>query len=410
MTGCAKKIILLVFSSLLVSCSGVAKKKTGAPLMFQVTPVQFLSPDDADFNTLNSVLNRHIDYWKQRPFKVIRFGDSHFVSGEDYLRALQKAYWVLKKEGKAGMLSYLQDHFVFLSVKGEAPGSAFFTSYFEPLLEARHKRDDQFWQPIYELPKDMVVIDMGEWAKSFPQWSVWEDRSTEKKSRTAVLRGRLASATGNQPPRVTPYWSREEIDVQGKMRNKAQVLGYLDPVDSFFLQIQGSGALKFKNGQVVRVGYAAQNGHPYTAIGKFMFPVIPRSEMSLQTIEEYLRRLSANERQEFLSRNSSYVFFRKLKGRGETYMGTEVVDGRTIATDTAYYPKGTLAWISIPGVANLKSGQPVSRLVIDQDTGGAIRGPGRVDLFWGQGENAKKAAGDVKHEGKLFYLFPKSSL
>ena len=414
MRGWGKPFVFTLGLMAVISCTGPGKKpvKTGSDgLAFQESPVVFSGSDDGNARTLKKVLKTHIVYWKQRPSKRIRFGVSHEIRGRDYVRSLEKALWVFERDGKQALLDFLKNNFVFLSVKekGAEAGKAFFTSYFEPVMPARKFRDDRFWQPIYEIPEDMVVVDMGAWARTFPRWSVWQDRSTEKKSRSAVLRGRLASASGDQPPRITPYWSREEIDVQGRMHKNARVLAYLDPIDSFFLQIQGSGALKFKNGRVLRVGYAAQNGHPYTAIGKFMFSAIPRSEMSLQSIEEYLRRLSAEDRQAFLNRNASYVFFRKLRGRGETYMGTEVVDGRTIATDTSYYPKGTLAWISIPGVSNDKSGQPISRLVVDQDTGGAIRGAGRVDLFWGQGDQAKEAAGGVKHPGELFHLFPKSS-
>ncbi len=400
-------VLWVLFLGAMSGCTGPGKKAKRAqrdPLVFQVTPAAFSGSDDADIRSLKAVLKSHIQYWKQQDEGVLRFGESHSIGTRDYLRSLQKIQWVLEKEGISELLSYLSNNFVFLSVKevGVPAGSAFFTSYFEPLL------DDRFWQPLYETPRDMVVVDMEAWAQAFPRWSVWQNRSTEKKSASAVLRGRLISDTEGQLPRILPYWSREEIDAQGVMHKNAQILAYLDPIDSFFLQIQGSGALKFKDGKVLRVGYAAQNGHPYTAIGKFMFSVIPRSKMSLQAIEEYLRRLPAGERQSFLNRNASYVFFRKLKGRGETYMGTEVVDGRTIATDTSYYPKGTLAWISIPGVE--VSGQSISRFVMDQDTGGAIRGAGRVDLFWGQGEEAKKAAGGVKHKGELFYLFPQSAL
>lgn len=411
-----KKLYILncVVLLLLVAC-GTSQKKSKAviaPIAFQMSPAVFSVTDEASASSLKKVLQSHIAYWKVRKQKWIRFGEQYQIQGGDYVRALQKALWVLEKEGKAKLLEHLSEEFVFLSAdeKGKPPGTAFFTSYFEPVLPASLVRDDRYWQPLYEIPKDMLNVDMGAWAKAFPRWSVWSDRVTEKKSRSAILRGRIINKEV-VPPKVVPYWSRKEIDEQGMLGDKARVIAYLDPVDSFFLQIQGSGALMFPSGVVIRVGYAAQNGHPYTAIGKHMFDVIPRSEMSMQSIEDYLHRISAQERQEFLNLNPSYVFFRKLQGRGVTYMGTEVVDGRTIATDTSWYPKGTLAWISIPGVdSTSEGGGAISRLVMDQDTGGAIRGSGRVDLFWGQGEDAKMQAGKVKNPGQLFHLFPKTGL
>jgi len=191
-------------------------------------------------------------------------------------------------------------------------------------------------------------------------------------------------------------------------------LAWVDPIDAFFLEIQGSGVVKFPNGKELRLGYAAQNGHPYVPIGKHLIGVIPKEKITLRAIEDHLRSLPPEESRKIMNLNPSYVFFRKLQGAGLTYFGTEVSAGRTIATDQAFFPKGALAYLEFekPNFSSAVDAEPVSwtktaRFVFDQDTGGAIRGPHRVDLFWGKGSDAKQAAGVMKGKGRLVYMVPR---
>ena len=147
----------------------------------------------------------------------------------------------------------------------------------------------------------------------------------------------------------------------------------------------------------------------------FLLDKIPKEKMSQQAIESHLRSLPDQEARELLNKNPSYVFFRPLCTAGLTYFGTEVVPGRTIATDPVYFPKGALAFLEFekPRFEKSSSVEPAefikaSRFVLDQDTGGAIRGPGRVDLFWGRGADAKQSAGVIRGKGHLFYFVPRS--
>ncbi len=193
-------------------------------------------------------------------------------------------------------------------------------------------------------------------------------------------------------------------------------MAWADPIDLFFLEIQGSGSLKFKSGAKMRIGYDGQNGYPYYPIGRSLKPILGEDGITLQTIESYLRSLSAEEAEQIMAENRSYIFFRKLEGRGETFFGTQLVDRRVIATDPKYFPKGALAFVEYqrPEFLDSNAMTPSAWLstrhfVFDQDVGGAIRGPGRMDLFWGQGSLAKQSAGVIKNVSTLTYLVPRDS-
>ena len=234
--------------------------------------------------------------------------------------------------------------------------------------------------------------------------------------RPNYLLGRLSkdkSNRGNQL--IVPYYSRKEIDSDMTLSQKELALCYVDPIDSFFLQIQGSGSVRMPDGEIISLGYDGQNGRKYVAIGKHLLDSIPLDEMSMQRIESHLKSLDKKEMQKILNMNSSYVFFKRLNGRPITSNGTKVVDGRTIATDAKFLPKGALGYLIFnkPKLAKPEDdipteSQKTSRFVIDQDTGGAISGGGRVDLFWGVGKEAKKYAGVLRDIANLYYLAPKA--
>lgn len=210
-------------------------------------------------------------------------------------------------------------------------------------------------------------------------------------------------------------FSRKEIDSENKLADKKLEMAWLDPVDAFFIQIQGSGVIEFDDGSSLHIGFASNNGHPYRSIGKSLTDVIALPEMSMQRIRAYLKTLSSEKQQEILNQNPSYVYFKKLDSEALTYAGMNAVAGRTMATDFNFFPKGALAFLDIEepmfdSSADLKpiAWKKKSRFVFDQDTGGAIRGGGRVDLFFGNDEHAYQKAGVMKQMGKLYYLVPKS--
>jgi len=295
-------------------------------------------------------------------------------------------------------LEWIKNNFDFYEVYGGNDwGEVMSTGYYEPQVLGSHTKTKAFSQALYSTPNNLVSINLNHFKNNLA-----------KGESSSILKGRI------EKNNIVPFYTRKEIDSDGKLENLNLELAWLDPIDAFFIQIQGSGGIEFDTGEKIRVGYDGQNGHAYASLGKFLKHVIPIKEMSMQKIRAYLNTLGPKAQQEVFNKNPSYVFFKKLDSNALTYAGMEVSDGRTIATDLNFFPKGALAFLDIeePQFKTLADSVPTSwlslpRLVFDEDTGGAIRGGGRVDLYFGQGEDAAQKAGVMKQPGKLYYLVPK---
>jgi membrane-bound lytic murein transglycosylase A len=217
--------------------------------------------------------------------------------------------------------------------------------------------------------------------------------------------------------RVIPYYTRAEIDGEQKLEGAECKLVWLrDPVDIFFLHIQGSGMIRMPGGQYRRVGYAGTNGRPYRSIGKDLLDkgVLKPEEISLQTIREYLRG-HPEVRNEIMWRNESYVFFRWVKEGPVGSLNVPLTAGRSIAMDGRYQPRGALAFLfsekpQLDLKGEVRGWEPLHRWVLNQDTGGAIKGVGRVDLFCGTGEAAESIAGRLKQDGKIYFLIKRGTI
>jgi len=184
-------------------------------------------------------------------------------------------------------------------------------------------------------------------------------------------------------------------------------------VDVAFFQIKGSGRIMLPGGESIAVGYAASNGRPYRSIGRYMYKngLIPKEQLSMQGIRKYLREHPGRV-QEVLDYNPSYVFFTRRDTGPVGNIGVQVTPGRTVALDARLFPKGALAFMCcekpvLDGRGDIVEWKKFCRFVVNQDTGGAIKGAGRADLFWGSGPYAEMAAGHLKHEGDLYILIPK---
>ncbi|MCB9026461.1 MAG: MltA domain-containing protein [Bdellovibrionaceae bacterium] len=373
--------------------------------------------DDLPLKSLVHGIQQSIDKLEKDNDGELRFGPK-LVKKSDYAKALKSLLaQILKVETKAEFLSYVRQNFDFYEVYGSKQwGEVFITSYYDPVIQGALKPNKELNQALYKTPSDLVTINIGKYADVFPKWNVFAESVLEQKSRKPIVRGRLLkSKNDNGVPEVVPYLSRQEIDQMQSLKGLGLELVYVSPIDSFFLQIQGSGTVKLPSGKEIRVGYDSQNGHPYVAIGAHLLDAIPLKEMSLQRIEQHLKTLTKEKQQEILNKNPSYVFFRELKGSSQTFFSTDVIPGRTIATDYGIFPKGVLAFLEFekPIFATKESDEPsswekTSRLVFDHDTGGAIRGPARLDLYWGKGPEAKQSAGVMKGWGRLTYLVPKN--
>ena len=263
------------------------------------------------------------------------------------------------------------------------------TGYYEPKLYGNRVKTTRFRYPLYGVPDDLLTIDLSE---VYPQL------------KDLRLRGRL------QGNRVTPYYNRGEIE-NGKALLRGRELFWVDnAVDLFFLQIQGSGRIELPDGSLVKVGYADQNGHPYTSIGRKLVEMgaFTLEEASMQKIKLWAEQNPA-KLNSLLDQNSSYVFFRELPvGTLSAIgaLGVPLTDEYSLAIDPRTIPLGAPVFLS---TTFPNSAEPLNRLMLAQDTGGAIRGAVRGDLFWGYGEHAGEQAGRMKQIGQMWALFPKGA-
>lgn len=407
----ASLLFVASLSALYVSC----EKPPAVTDPEDMSPVSVVPEIDDDLFPagLKESINSTVAKLSQRKNYSLAFGNT-VVSGQDY--ALSLVYLLEKLEdgiSKEAFIDEVRKNFDFYGFPGKTRGGVFITSYFSPVLSASDVRTSRHSQALYASPDDLVRVRMDKYIREFERFSFLEDDRVAK-SKFKSLFGRVISVGHGKARELVPYYSRKDIDSSEKLAGKNLEIAWLDAVDAFFLQIQGSGKLRFSDGREMVVGYSSQNGHGYVAIGKFLLNHIPREKMSLWAIENHLRSLSYKEMRKILYKNPSYIFFRELSGNPETAFGTEVVDGRTIATDEVFFPKGALGFMRFespvfetPVSVEPSDWKPVSRFVSNHDSGGAIKGARRVDLFWGEGKDASRHAGVMKNWGELFCLVPK---
>lgn len=262
-----------------------------------------------------------------------------------------------------------------------------FTGYYEAELHGSRTRGGNYQTPIYARPNDMVTANLGDFRE---EW----------KGKTLV--GRVVDG------RLRPFPARAEIEAGALEGEGLELLWVDDPIDAFFLHIQGSGRVAMNDGQIVRLGYAGQNGHAYVAIGRELIArgAIPREHMSMQAIRGWLEN-NPGEAADLMATNPSFVFFRELTKPGPIgAQGVPLTPGRSLAVDLKFIPLGVPLWLDTTDP--LSPEKPLRRLVVAQDTGGAIKGPVRGDLFWGFGDDAATRAGTMKQSGRYYLLLPKS--
>jgi membrane-bound lytic murein transglycosylase A len=290
---------------------------------------------------------------------------------------------------------YVRENFTFFS--STAP-QVVFTGYYEPLLRGSRHESPQFPYPLYGRPGDLVTVDL-------QQYYFYK----EQNGLPNQIKGRVDTSN-----RLVPYYSREEIDFKSKLAGRGLEIVWIDSlVDIFFLHVQGSGIVQLEDGSQIFVGYADQNGQPFRSTGKFMLEkqLIDRSQLSLQGMKAFLKD-HPEAIPEALIANPSYIFFQVNQQSATGTFGARLTPWRSIATDPRLFPLGVLAYIEcekpIFDPQNCIVGwEKFGRFVLNQDTGGAIRGADRVDLFTGHGELSELVAGNMKQKGQLFFLLKK---
>lgn len=358
-------------------------------------PPDTLFADDLDAASLALAIDRSLLY-----FDRAEEGEPLQVGGKIYSpRDLRESLVWLRQQldgdlSPAERMQKVKEAFdVYRSPGSDGKGAVLVTGYFEPVMEGSLVRTDKFRYPLYRAPDDAVVAYLGKF---------------HEKYRGDRLVGRLKNGE------FVPYLSRREIDKEGLLAGRNLEIAWVaDPVDLFFLHIQGSGKIRLPDGALLQVSYAQANGRPFRSVSRYLLEKgrITEKDLSYLAVKKYLRE-HPQELGEILAYNESYVFFRTVDKGPVGALGVTVTPGRSIATDPEVFPRGGLALLRArkPVLApdgTVRQWEPMTRLVLNQDAGGVIKGPGRVDLFCGTGEEAEYLAGSLKERGEMFFLLPR---
>jgi membrane-bound lytic murein transglycosylase A len=302
-------------------------------------------------------------------------------------RAPCRALADLPAGDSAALRAALERHFVPFAAESRDGPEGLFTGYYEASLEAARERRGPYQHPIYARPDDLVTADVARF------------RADLKATRIV---GRV------QDQRLVPYYTRAEIwDGAFQGREELPLFYADDPVDVFFLHVQGSGVVNLPDGSRQRVGYAANNGHEFFAIGRALIRSgeMDGADMSMQGIRDWLRA-NPSKADALMRRNPRFIFFRKIDGPGPIgAQGVALTAGRSLAVDPAFMPLGAPVFLD---TTDPVTREPLQRLMVAQDTGSAIKGPVRGDFFWGSGEPALAKAGRMKQQGRYYLLLPAS--
>lgn len=309
-----------------------------------------------------------------------------------------KAAKALSKPNNATIIDYLTTQFdVYAATNIDGGNTGLVTGYYQPLLQGSRRQSAEYPYPLYKQPKDIVTVEL---ADVYPELKF-------KRIRGKLVETKQGDKKTGQL-KLVPYLTRAEIETTPSPLAGNEIVWINDIIDVFFLQIQGSGLVNLDNGQQVHVGYADQNGHAYNSIGRLL---IERGELtadqaSMQGIKNWARN-NLDKLRDLLNSNPSYVFFRELPAGlpGPLgALGVPITAERSVAIDPKYVPLGAPVFLSS---TQPNSTKPIKRLMMAQDTGGAIKGGVRADFFWGAGDAAGKQAGSMKQQGKVWVLLPK---
>ena len=325
--------------------------------------------DAGDYASLRESIIQSLAWLTRRPPRsAFVFGTRTVTVGEQ-ARALERVLGFLAGDPAPELLeTFLLEEFDVMRSVGGGDGTMLVTGYHEVTVDAALERSPEYHVPILAPPPDLTV------AASSP-------------TRAEIQAGRLNGRAG------VLAWAR-------------------NPVDVFFMEVEGSGTLRLADGRDLSVGYAGTNGRPYRSIARLLIEEghIDREAMSMRALREWLTA-NPDQLNRVLNHNQSYVFIGRRSGPPVGSLGVPLTPGRSIATDPKIFPPGSLAFLLTERPRHTASGEidwsPVSRFVLSQDVGGAIRGPSRVDVFWGRGPDADLAASEMKQPGELYVLVPK---
>lgn len=386
-------VVLLLLG--LVGCSELTKPAPPTPP--PASPLRQLSPeevqalsweDDGSLEAISEAVQQSIRYYlRLKESHQFAYGDLTY-SPKEMIASLNLFLNTIQSYQGTLRTQELQKKFLFFESKSpdEAP---LFTGYYEPTLFGSVIPSERFSVPLYATPPDLTQANLGLFKEE------WKGET---------IRGKLK---GNQ---FVPYDSRDQISYQNSLEDRAEPIVYVEnDIELFFLQIQGSGLIELQDKSIKRVNYANQNGHKYYAVGRLLIEEdkVPREKMSLQAIKEYLYA-NPDDVKRVLNTNPSYTFFREVNEGPLGNIEVPLTPERSMAMDHKLIPKGSLAFITtkVPTFQEdqLDRWNPMSRFMLVQDTGGAITGHGRADIFWGHGKSAELSAGHMNQTGRIFLI------
>lgn len=364
-----KFIILLVLIFTLAGCAAFkqhADEKVYPLTLFNPPPIN--SHNAIDRNSLRTAIIANLSYLEgSGRGRTFDYG-GRIVRAEEVARTQRTFLQVIDNTVSDEMFEILmKDFFEWYKASGvDGQGTVVFTGYYVPVINGSLSPSDKYRYPVYKAPYDLK--------------------------------------------NDTSYYTREEIDGKKVLNGKGlEIVWIADPVEVYFLHIQGTGIIKLPDGSTVGVHYAGNNGHSYKSIGKMMIEqgIISQNDGSLEGIKKYFRN-HPDKISEILNQNPRYIFFAIDNTPAKGSLKVALTPGHSIATDPELFPRGGLSLVNTQ-VPSRKAGAyiPIRRFVLNQDEGSAIKGPGRVDLFWGTGAEAGLNAGYMKEKGSLFFLLQK---
>ena len=385
----AKLVFFLLVSACLSACAPPAPPSSSSQL--QCPPVA-VKEGELQFPALWEVLWDDVPGWNDddpRPALQTFLNSCSALKRRSGWQEICAAAAEVPIQDPQAVRDFFQQQFVPAQLrKDDGSDEGLLTGYYAPELEASRTKTRRFRYPLYGVPDDLLIIDL---------------RSVYPELGDYRLRGRLDGR------RVVPYYDREKIDANPSLLKGDELFWLDDPVELFFLQIQGSGRVLLPDGERIMVGYADQNGYPYRSIGRLLLDrgEMTRDQMSMQNIKAWGQK-NPDKVMKLLAENPSFVFFRELPGdilNPYGALGVSLTPGRSLAVDPRYIPLGLPVFVATqwPG-----SDAPLHRLMIAQDTGGAIKGRVRGDFYWGVGAQAGELAGRMKNPAELWVLVPKN--
>lgn len=406
----AAKLIIFVSLTIIIAVSGSLLYKHYYPpelpepvwtrnnSMVPVT-VSDIKDSNTDSSDINDAINQNLRYLNRlTPDKKLTWGPDSYTVQEmkesaEYFRKL------IKEKGFGDELySELKNKYRFYSSSKEV----LFTGYYESRLNGSIQKSEKYRYPLYALPDDIVNIDLSKFPGIY--------RYIRKGKRPPVLKARISDNS------VHPYYNRKAIDIDRVLADRSLELLWVDDrIELFFLQIQGSGIVSLDDGSEIRVNYAGTNGHPYKPIGRYLLQnkLMKREEISMQSIRKYLEE-NPDTVDEILNYNPSVVFFRTVDEGPIGAAGVPLTPMRSIATDSSLFPRGALCLfeteIPVFRDGKIERWVPYRTFVFNMDTGGAIKTPGRCDIFTGNDETSILIAGHMNRKGKLWFLIKTSGI